>query len=75
MAFDVALLISGAVGAAVGAGIGLVKELRVVEATLGIQHRQDERRNLRKLQSHYKGRVLEAALDWTAPRSSSGSSS
>ena len=58
------LIVSGTVGAAAGAGMGLLKELRLADATLHFQHRHEEHKKLRELQSRYKGRVLEAALDW-----------
>lgn len=49
-----------AFGGVVGAFGGYFKD----RATMRVQFRLDERRNLRKLQSRYKGRMLEAALDW-----------
>jgi hypothetical protein len=58
------LIASGAVGAATAAAVNFAKELRFAEAALGLQHRHEERKKLHELQSRYKGRVLEAALDW-----------
>jgi hypothetical protein len=50
-------VIFGTVGGAFG---GFFKD----RATMRLQHRFEERRKLRDLQSRYKGRMLEAALDW-----------
>jgi hypothetical protein len=58
------LIVSGSVGACVGAGVGLLKELRVAEATLGFQHRHEERKKLRGLQSRDKARSWGSPLDW-----------
>ena len=58
------LIVSGAVAAVIAAAVSFAKELRFADAGLRLQHRHDERKKLRELQSRYKGRVLEAALDW-----------
>ena len=58
------LLASGAVGAVTAAVVSFAKELRFADAALRLQHRHEERKKLRELQSRYMGRVLESALDW-----------
>jgi hypothetical protein len=58
------LIASGLVGAVTAAFVNLAKELRFADAALRIQHRHEQRKKLRELQSRYKGRMLEAALDW-----------
>lgn len=58
------LIASGAVGAATAAAVNFAKELRFADAALRLQHRHEERKKLHELQSRYKGRLLEAALDW-----------
>jgi len=54
---------SGAIGAGIAAAFGFVRDRRLLDTTLRFQHRHEERNKLRELQSRYKGRVLEAALD------------
>jgi hypothetical protein len=53
-------IVAAIVGTAGGAFGGILKD----RAAMKFQHRLEERRKLRELQSRYNGRILEAALDW-----------
>jgi hypothetical protein len=52
--------VSGIVGAAASAGLGLLRD----KTFLGVQSKHEQRKKLRDLIGEYHGRVLEAALDW-----------
>jgi SAM-dependent methyltransferase len=54
------IVVSAVAGAAAGAGGGIVKDRFLAT----YKRRLDDRAELRSLQSCYKGRILEAALDW-----------
>jgi hypothetical protein len=55
---------TGAFSAILGGLVQYARDRKLADATLEIQHKHDERRKLRELESRYMGRVLEAALDW-----------
>jgi hypothetical protein len=55
---------TGVISAVVGGLVQYFRDRKLADATLRIQHRHDERKKLRELESRYMGRVLEAALDW-----------
>jgi hypothetical protein len=56
--------VSAVVSGCVTAGTQFWINRRFLDYQLRKQHEQDERRKLRELISTYKGRMLEAALDW-----------
>jgi hypothetical protein len=56
--------VSAAVSGCVTASAQFWINRRFLDYQLRKQHEQDERRKLRELISTYKGRMLEAALDW-----------
>ncbi len=58
------LLVSTGVSGCVTALTQFVINRRFFDYQLRKQHEQDERKKLRELISTYKGRMLEAALDW-----------
>lgn len=60
MADTVTIVLSAVAGAAAGAGGGFVKDRFLTK----YKRRLEDRGELRRLQSRYKGRILEAALDW-----------
>ncbi len=58
------IIVSAVVSACVTAGTQLLGNRKFFDYQLRRQHEQDERKKLRELISTYKGRMLEAALDW-----------
>jgi hypothetical protein len=55
---------TGAFSAILGGLVQYFRDRKLADATLRIQHKHEERRKLRELESRYMGRVLDAALDW-----------
>jgi hypothetical protein len=58
------VILTGAIGAVVGGLVQYARDRQLADYTLRLQHKHEERKKLRELESRYMGRMLEAALDW-----------
>jgi hypothetical protein len=58
------VIVAGLVSAAIAGLIQFANNRYLFEYQLQRQHAQEERKKLRELINRYKGRVLEASLDW-----------